>query len=457
MSIDPSPSDAPRREASTSRRGFLAAGAAASAALLAAKGLASDPNSDKKSPVVSSPAAATKKGRARRPVADDENIRIGMIGIGGMGGGHMNAILNARNEGRATVDIVALAEVCDRRLAGAKSRCTSAQEGVEVAAYRDYREMLERDDIHAVFVATPEHWHAQQSIDAIHAGMDVYCEKPMTLDLPDALRLHAVANAHPDIILQVGTQMTRLPRYAAARKAIADGMIGTPVWSQTSYCRNSKDGEWLYYPIDPAWKPGENLDWNAWCGPLGPDTWDPEVYARWRRYKKWSTGIIGDLLVHTMTPMMYAANQGWPTRVVAAGGHLVDKAMENFDQVNLTVEFETGHQMIVAGSTANEVGLETMIRGHEGTLYLGGRHCVFRPERLYADEREEERIECEDIGNDQEQHRLHFFKFIRTRERPESDVEQGTKVMVVVDLATRSMWEGSAFRFDPGTMSAYRA
>jgi hypothetical protein len=140
--------------------------------------------------------------------------------------------------------------------------------------------------------------------------------------------------------------------------------------------------------------------------------------------------------------------------VTASGGHYVDKAMENHDQVNLTVEFEKEHTLVVAGSTANETGVEPMIRGHKANLYLGSHHCVLRPERLFAEEVEEQRIECPDIGDDQDRHRLDWFRAIRTRQAPASGVELGTKVMVIVDLATRSMWEGCAFAFDPQRLTA---
>jgi predicted dehydrogenase len=119
---------------------------------------------------------------------------------------------------------------------------------------------------------------------------------------------------------------------------------------------------------------------------MGQREWDPKVYIRWRRYRDFSTGILGDLLVHVITPMLVAIEQGWPTRVVAVGSHMVDKAMENHDMVNLAIQFETGHQMIVAGSTCNEVGLETMIKGNKGNIYLNSRHCVVRPERGYSEE-----------------------------------------------------------------------
>jgi predicted dehydrogenase len=290
--------------------------------------------------------------------------------------------------------------------------------------------------------------------DAIRAGKDVYVEKPMTLNLADALRLRRVVQANPQVVFTVGTQYVFTPSYAAAKQLIAEGAIGTPVWSQTSYCRNSKDGEWTYYEIDPAWQPGVNLDWKAWCGPLGVVPWNPEIYARWRRYRKYSTGIIGDLLVHQITPLVGALDLGWPTRVVASGGHYVDKAMENHDQVNITVEFGGMHTMVVAGSTSNELGVEKVIRGNKANIYVGGATATLRPERLYADEIEERQIPPAAEGIEvQDQLRLDWLEAIRARRPPRSDVELGTKVMVIVDLATRSIWEGGAFAFDPKTMT----
>lgn len=392
----------------------------------------------------------------RAPLRPDEPVRIGVIGTGGMGTEHCRAFLRLAGDGRADVELVAIADVCQPRMENALRRILDLEAGAKssIAAYSDYRRLLADPTIHGVLIAAPEHWHARMAEDAILAGKDIYIEKPMTLRLDEALRLREVVRANPSAVVVVGTQYVMESSYQNAKRLIAEGAIGKPVFSQTSYCRNSKDGEWLYYAIDPEWRPGENLDWDAWCGPLGPRPWDPEVYARWRRYRTYSTGIIGDLLVHRITPLIDALDVGWPTRVVASGGHYVDKAMENHDQVNINVEFEGEHTMIVAGSTANEVGLETLIRGHKANLYLNGRRLTMRPERIWAEEVEEQAIEGEEEGGSQDLLRLDWLRCIRTRERPVSDVELGTKVMVVVDLATRSLWEGKAYSFDPERMAA---
>lgn len=390
----------------------------------------------------------------RAPLRPGDPIRMGVIGTGGMGTAHCRAFTSLAKKGRENVRIVALSDVCRPRLENARNVCKQRQTDVSVDTYVDYHDLLARDDLHGVLIASPEHWHQQMAEDAIAAGKDVYLEKPMTLRLAQAIRLHEVAKANPDIRVQIGTQYIMEPNYHEARKILEEGGIGKPTFSQTSYCRNSKKGEWLYR-IDPRVQPGKTLDWERWCGPLGLQEWDPEIYHRWRRYRKYSTGIIGDLLVHMMTPLFFCNDQGWPTRVVACGGHLVDKKMENHDQVNLTVEFEKGHILVVAGSVVNEKGLEVMVRGHRATLYLGGSDCVLRPERPFVDEVEPRTVRCRDEIGAHDSLRLDWLASIRTRKPNISPVELGFKVMVVVDLATRSLWEGAAFRFDPRTLEAH--
>jgi len=399
------------------------------------------------------PTIATASRRAKTP-GKDEQIRIGIIGPGGMGTAHCQSILTLVENGHEDVQIVALADVCDSRSEHAGGVCQELQ-GSTPDIYRDHQELLARDDIHGVLIASPEHWHSRHAIAAIQAGKDVYLEKPMTLNLADAMDLRKVVSANPGVVFQVGTQKIMLPKFREAKKMLDADMIGHPTFSQTSYCRNNPDGEWNYYHIDESWEPGKNIDWKTWCEPVGQIDWDPKVYARWRRYKAWSTGIIGDLLVHEITPLIMALERaGWPTRVQATGGHFLDKAMENHDQVNINVSFENDHTMIVAGSTCNEVGFETLIRGQKGNMYLNGRHCVMRPERAFVDEIDEVTVECPDIGNDQDQLRLNWFRCMRSREKPDSNVDLGTKVMVIVDLATRSMWTGKTYDFDHKTMTA---
>ena len=395
------------------------------------------------------------KAKGRTPLKDGAPIKMAVIGTGGMGTGHCAAFASLNVKRNANVQVVAIADPWPRNLDNAHKRLTEEwQKGVEVKKYADYTEMLKDPEIHAVLIASPEHWHGKHAIDSLMAGKDVYCEKPMTLNLADAVALHRCAQANPELILQVGTQKNALPSYNEARKWIKEGLIGTPTCSQTSYCRNTPDGEWNYYKVDPNWKAGKDVDWEKWCGPLGEQTFDPFVLNRWRRYRKTSTGIIGDLLVHVMTPLMVAMDQGWPVRVTASGGHLVDKTMENHDTVNLLIEFETGHQMIVMGATNNDTGLTPMIRGPKGNIEVTDGALRFTPQKPYAEELEERKANLPNIGDDQDQHRMNWLECIRSRTQPFSDTAMGLKVVAIVDLATRSLWEGGTWMFDPKTLEA---
>lgn len=397
---------------------------------------------------------------SRTPPKPGEPIRIGVIGIGApstpaMGFAHCQRICALAKEGKEQVQIVAISDVAKPYLARGVELC-STEQGIEVTGHADYRELLAREDLHGVLIATPEHWHAKMAADAVLAGLDVYLEKPMTLHLEEALELRAVVHANEDRVFQVGTQFLQHGKYHKARELIAAGAIGKPTFSQTSYCRNSKNGEWLY-AVDPKVVPGPELNWEEWCGPAGKSEFDAEVYFRWRRFRRWSTGVIGDLLVHVTTPLVWALDVGWPTRVTASGGHFNDLAMENHEQVNLTVEFERGHTLTIAGSTCNETGVEVLVRGHKANLFLSGDDCVLRPERVFAEEIEEQVFKSPASGPDQDMHRLHWLSCMRTREKPIGDVDTASKVMVIVDLATRSMWSGAAFRFDPATAAIARA
>ncbi len=415
---------------SSSRRRFLKTTAAASAAAALTHS--------------SLPAAAY-----RRVLGAAERVRIGVIGPGGMGSGHVGSFGDFHKSGKFPVDLVALSDVAIPHMERAKAMADERQNGVKIALHQDYRRLLDMKDVDGIVNATPEHWHCQIGVDAIEAGKDVYGEKPLTLTIEEGFRVKAAVDASKQIF-QVGTQKMALSKYRAAREMVKAGKIGKPLWSQTGYCRNTPTGEWNYYGIEMDLKPGVNLDWKMWCGPKGDRPWDPLIYHRWRRYKDFSTGIIGDLLVHEMTPLMYALDSDYPVRVHCAGAHMIDLDMENHDQVLITAQFPDGHTMLVAGNTNNEQSFTNMIRGQKGTIYLGGKDAELRPERPFADDVEAEKSDLPDVA-DQDMLRLNWLECIKSREPNFSQVEFATKMMVVVDLATRSAWDGRAYAFDPGT------
>ncbi|MGH9846916.1 MAG: Gfo/Idh/MocA family protein, partial [Blastocatellia bacterium] len=192
-----------------------------------------------------------------RILGANDRINIGCIGLGGRGTGVMRETIQIAQTTRPA-QIVAVCDVYRKRLNDAK-QISNAE-----LATMDYREIVARKDIDAVIIATPDHWHAPMAIDAMKAGKDVYCEKPMTRTVEEARKFYEVAKA-TNRVVQIGSQTTSSDQWWKARKAIEDGMIGQLLMSQGSYHRNSIEGEWNY-EIDanagPQGKGDDYIDWN---------------------------------------------------------------------------------------------------------------------------------------------------------------------------------------------------
>lgn len=277
--------------ASTSRRAFLA-NAAAAPALAAA------------------PAAS-------RVIGANDRINIGMIGVGSKGRGHMRLLLGRSRE-LGDVRIAAVSDIYRKRRDDALS-----QAGLEgKVGFLDYRELLARPDIDAVWISTPDHWHSAMALDALGAGKDVYLEKPMTYTIEEARRV-ASAVERTGRVLQVGSQHVSDKRYHEARSVIDRGWIGPVVWAQNTYCRNSLYGEWNY-TVDAEGTP-ENIDWDRFLGTAPPRPFSAERFFRWRKYWDYSGGIATDLFYHRLAPLALMMGKEFPRRVSGHGGIYVHR------------------------------------------------------------------------------------------------------------------------------------
>ena len=141
---------------------------------------------------------------------------------------------------------------------------------------KDYRRLLECKDVDCVLIATPDHWHARMSIDAMEAGKDVYCEKPMTHTIDEARRVAETVKKTKQVFT-VGVQSTADPRWKMANQMITEGKIGHVMQGQTSYYRNSNEGQWRYYPLSKDMTP-KTVDWKMFLGTdfgLAPTAFQP--------------------------------------------------------------------------------------------------------------------------------------------------------------------------------------
>ena len=244
---------------------------------------------------------------AAQNVSPNDRVRIALIGAGGQGSSDTRNALNVGG-----VELVAVADIYDGRL-------TRAREvwGDHLFTTRDYREVLARKDVDAVFVGTPDHWHSTVSIDAMNAGKDVYCEKPMVQQLSQGAQM-IEAQKRTGRILQVGSQRVSSIVYAKAKEMLASGAIGELNMVEAWVDRNSAIGAWQY-SIPPDASPA-NIDWDRFLGQAPKVPFEPVRLFRWRNYRDYGTGVPGDLFVHLISGLHFVTGALGPDRVFASGG-----------------------------------------------------------------------------------------------------------------------------------------
>lgn len=198
-----------------------------------------------------------------RAAGSNGRLRIGFIGPGGRGfGAHVKTLAQQKNEG-SNIELVAVAEVYSEQL-DKVADYIEKENGNKPAKYVDYKEMLEKEDLDAVCIGTPDHWHAKQIIDSLKAGLHVYCEKPMTKTVEESLQV-VDAWRSSGKVMQVGVQSTSLPVWNQVRKLLQDGKLGKVLQFQTEYFRNSDMGQWRYYKLTKQMSP-KTIDWKRWLG-----------------------------------------------------------------------------------------------------------------------------------------------------------------------------------------------
>jgi predicted dehydrogenase len=321
-------------------------------------------------------AAVAAVSRPQRVMGANDRLRVGIIGSGANAEGHLKALIGLADTDN--VDVVAVCDVYDKRL----ERAAAISLG---RPYKDYRALLEHRNLDYVVISSPNHWHAQMAIDAIDAGVHVYCEKPLAHTIPECLAVRKKVK-ESKILLQCGVQGMSDDSYAAAARYIADGAIGKPILAQIDYSRNYVEDLWPE-ALDASANPNTNLDWSAFLGAAPRRDWDPDRFFSWRRYWDYSGGIPTDLLVHRLTRIVKACGLGTPSRVVATGGKYVfpDSVAEIPDTFNAMLEYPEGMTVVLTSTMANETSVRHMIRGHHATLEFTRDGFEITPEAAFED------------------------------------------------------------------------
>ena len=302
------------------------------------------------------------------PTGPSDRVRFGIVGVGMEGSGLLATAIQLPG-----VECVAAADLYDRRHDLAKEIV-----GKPIRTTRRYQELLDAKDIDAIIVAVPDHWHKQVVVDALAAGKDVYCEKPMSHNPADGLAMVAAAKK-TDRIVQIGAQRTSSVLCAKAKELLEQGVIGDLNLIEATYGRNDPNGAWEY-PIPPDLSP-QNLDWDTWQGTAPKKPFDPYAFARWRCWKEYGTGVAGDLLVHLISGMQFVLGiNEFPKRVSAFGGIYRWKDGRNMPDVHpVLFEYENVpvYMRLTLGCESPEV---TRFQGSKGSIELREFSVIFAPQ-----------------------------------------------------------------------------
>ena len=417
------------------------------------------------------PLVAEPLGGSTQQVSASDRVRFGMVGVGMQGSGLLStAIALPGVQCAAACDLYDGRHVRAREIAGANLRTT-----------RRYQELLADKDIDCIVAAVPDHWHRKIVVDAVSAGKDIYCEKPMSHSVADGLAMVAAAKKSGRIV-QIGSQRTSSVLCAKARELVAKGVLGDLQLVEGSLGRNNPTGAWVYPPppdVSPA-----TLDWDTWQGDVPKRPFDPKIFARWRCWKEYGTGVAGDLMVHLISGMLYTwgINEA-PTRVVAMGGIRRFKDGRNMPDVHMSL-FEYGDVPVYIrlnlGSETPEVlrflGSKGILELTETSLTFTGQAGVDTAPSYYAgsfpqamrneyvakwhaenDPRPGEELLHDaasyrgDSYDDTRPHLWKFFQAVKTRQPVVQDAVFGHHAAIACHMANESHFQRRAMLFDPAT------
>lgn len=398
-------------------------------------------------------AGAPYIGRAQ---GANDRIGVGFIGCGGRAGAHMKMVRQLQEAGYP-VELVA---VCDTY----KPRRERAMQAFGITkSYGNHKDLLADLGVDVVCIATPDHIHGYQALDAIAAGKDIYCEKPVThwrqFELTKKL---ADAVAKSDRVFQLGTQAMSDPVWRQMKGLVKQGLIGQPVHAEGGYFRTGDFGERGMKVDDADVKPGEDLNWEAFLGDSPKREFSADRYFRWRLFEDYAGGPVTDLYPHSITQVVDIMGLGFPEKVSGMGStDRYDYELRDVpDTFSLIAHYPEKVTVVVMGTQANDFTGATrrgsgarcpIIRGWEGALYIdeGNKEIVFMPVREKG-AKPPQRIPIEG-GEDNAEHWKNLLDACRTRNKDGlwSPMDLAFRVQTMLQMAMLSHKAGKVAKFDP--------
>ncbi len=387
--------------------------------------------------------------------------RVGLIGSGWYGKSDLWRLIQV-----APVDVVSICDVDKRMLEGAIEIASQRQKSKKSPkGYGDYRVMLKENQLDIVIVGSPDHWHALHTIAAMEAGADVYCQKPISVDVIEGEAMLDSARRLKRVV-QIGTQRKSTPHIIDAKKQIIEaGLLGKIGHVEMCCYYHMRDNR------NPSLEPVPDfLDYEMWTGPAPLRPYDGLPHRRWwRALNEYGNGIMGDMCVHMLDTARWLLGLGWPKRITSAGGIYVQKdAKSNIaDTQTATFKFEGLNavwQHRTWGAPADaDYPWALFIYGEKGTLKVSTMRADFTPmdknakpihfdcvyERdQFPEDTTEKDIEL-NAAPATRRHMLDFLAAIEKRSRPVADIEEGHISTASCILANIAMDTGRPMIYDP--------
>jgi predicted dehydrogenase len=409
-------------------------------------------------------AAGLAAGRAAFPFAGEKPRRVGLIGCGWYGKADLFRLIQVE-----PVEVVSLCDVDKRMLAQAAEMTASRQASKKTPRmFADYRQMLKEKDLDIVLVAPPDHWHALIMIEAVKAGADVYCQKPISVDVVEAQAMLAAARKYKRVV-QIGTQRRSTPHLIEARdNFISTGRLGK-IGLVEIYC---------YYHMratenPPDTAPPDYLDYETWTGPAPMRPYNSLVHPRrWRAFMEYGNGIMGDMCIHMLDMVRWMMNLGWPKSVSSTGGILIDKASKANISDTQSATFDFGDVKVIwqhrtwGEAPDPKYGWGATFYGDKGTLKAGVFSYDYTPAEKgmgqpvhkdvayefeqYPEDKTEKDLERH-VAPAIRGHMKNLLAAIDSRGKPVADIEQGYISTTSCILANLSMKLGRSLAWDPAT------
>jgi predicted dehydrogenase len=379
----------------------------------------------KETALVGAGAAALGGLAPARVLGANDRIRVGVIGSG-----HRARYLASIFVKQPSVEIVAVCDVyAPNRRAGLKIA------GPKAVGVLDYRAVLDRKDIDAVVIGTPDHWHKQILIEAVRAGKDAYCEKPLIHSIPEGEEiLRAVRETNR--VVQTGTQQRSWPHYILGKQLVDSGKLGKLTFVHTYWYQNYYSPEgWNALPkIDQA-----QLDWKQWLGDAPMQPFENEKFVYWRFYWDFGGGILTDLLTHWIDVIQWYTGQPAP-KTATTTGDLYLMNWECPDTITAVYEFPGNFMVSFTGALSDGIDDGGIVfRGTNGALKINRTRLAFYPSGEKWEpgtQHPKAEILAESLHDGTIEHIQNFLDCIRTRKTPNAPVDVGFE-------AARTSWIGN--------------